>query len=107
VDFTTIIAEFSFRYRQVPESASSQTAKNTHYTLSAFHSIVTVERTFGSFRSKRPRCALHSVTSWAPRESVGRHVQANRLGGFQIDDELEFALLLHRQIGWPLSDLPS
>jgi hypothetical protein len=36
-----------------------------------------------------------------------RRVEANCPGGFQIDDGLEFALLLHRQIGWPLSDLPS
>src|SRR5689334_12531716 len=32
-----------------------------------------------------------------------RHIQAERLGGFQVDDEMEFGRLLHRQVGRPLA----
>ena len=32
----------------------------------------------------------------------GRDRQADRLGGFKVDDEQEFGRLLDRQIGWLL-----
>jgi hypothetical protein len=34
-----------------------------------------------------------------PRQHVGRNRQADLLGRFQIDDELELCRLLHRQVG--------
>src|SRR4030095_3212068 len=38
-----------------------------------------------------------------PRQYVGRNRQADLFGGFEIDDELKFLRLLHRQIGGALS----
>ena len=35
-----------------------------------------------------------------PHQHVGRDRQADLLGRFQIDDELEFLWLLDRQVGW-------
>ena len=34
-----------------------------------------------------------------PRQHIRRNRQADLLGGFQIDDKLEFRRLLHREIG--------
>jgi hypothetical protein len=45
-------------------------------------------------------CPLSSDDSIRPRQHVRRHRQAYLLGGFEIDDELEFRRLLYRQIGW-------
>ena len=33
-------------------------------------------------------------------EQRRRHVEAKRLGGLEVDDELEFGRLLDRQVGW-------
>ena len=43
--------------------------------------------------------ADYSITSSARASSDGRHVDAERRGGFQIDDELELGRGLHRQVG--------
>ena len=92
----------------VPSVSFGSTEKSTHYTLSAFHSIATVERTFGSFRSKRPRSRFIRSPPGLRAKASGGTSRPNRLGGFQIDDELEFALLLHPAIGWPFCpNLPS
>ena len=39
----------------------------------------------------------HSITSSARASSVGGTVEAERLGGLQVDDQLEFGRLLDRQ----------
>ena len=41
----------------------------------------------------------HSITSSARASSVGGTVEAKRLGGLEVDDELEFGRLHHRQVG--------
>ena len=41
----------------------------------------------------------HSITSSARASSVGGTVEAERLGGPEIDHELDFRDLLYRQIG--------
>ena len=42
----------------------------------------------------------YSITSSARASSVGGTVEAERLGGFEIDDQLEFGRLLDRQVSW-------
>ena len=42
---------------------------------------------------------FHSITSSARASSVGGIVEAERLGGLEIDDEIEFGRLLDRDIG--------
>ena len=42
---------------------------------------------------------LHSITSSARASSVGGIVEAKRLGGRQIDDEVELGRLLDRNVG--------
>src|SRR6266542_1658953 len=56
------------------------------------NSIQSYRRRFVSYRSLD-----HLVR---PCEHVGRNRQADLLGRFQIDDELELLRLLHREIGW-------
>ena len=41
----------------------------------------------------------HSITSSARASSVGGTVEAERLGGLEVDDQLELGRLLHRQVG--------
>ena len=41
----------------------------------------------------------HSITSSALASSVGGTVEAERLGGLEIDDQLELGRLLDRQVG--------
>ena len=43
--------------------------------------------------------ALHSITSSARKQHRRGHVEAERLGGLEVDDELELGRLLHRQVG--------
>ena len=42
---------------------------------------------------------LHSITSSARASSVGGTVEAERLGGLEVDDQLELGGLLDRQVG--------
>ena len=51
------------------------------------------------------RCA-HSITSSARASRVGGTVEAERLRGLQIDDQLELGRLQYRQVGGlrPLED---
>ena len=60
-------------------------------------------------RRERPRCCraakerdelapLHSITSSARARSVRGIVETERLGGGQIDDEIEFGRLLDREV---------
>ena len=44
-----------------------------------------------------PKC--HSITSSARASRVGGHVEAERPGGDQVDDEIELGRLLDRQVG--------
>jgi hypothetical protein len=37
------------------------------------------------------------------REQRGRNFDADRLGGLEVDEQLDFCDLLHRQGGWPLA----
>ena len=46
---------------------------------------------------------LHSITSSARASSVGGTVEAERLGGLEVDHQLVFGRRLHRQIGWLLA----
>jgi hypothetical protein len=48
-------------------------------------------------RASLPGAFLHSITSSARASSIGG-VDAERLGGFEVDDELEFGRLLDRNI---------
>ena len=41
----------------------------------------------------------HSITSSARASSVGGHVEAERLGGLEVDDQLVLGRRLHRQVG--------
>ena len=41
----------------------------------------------------------HSITSSARASSVGGHVEAEHLGGLEVDHQLEFGRLLDWQIG--------
>ena len=41
----------------------------------------------------------HSITSSARASSVGGTVEAERLGGLEVDDQFEFGRRLHRQVG--------
>ena len=41
----------------------------------------------------------HSMTSSARASSIGWHLDANRLGGDEVDDKIELGRLLHRDIG--------
>ena len=41
----------------------------------------------------------HSITSSARASSVGGTVEAERLGGVQVDDEIELGRLLDRDVG--------
>ena len=47
----------------------------------------------------RTRLHVYSITSSAMASSVGGTVEAERLGGLEIDDELELGRLHHRQVG--------
>ena len=42
---------------------------------------------------------FYSITSSASASSVGGNVEAERLGGLEVDDELEFGGLHDRQVG--------
>ena len=42
---------------------------------------------------------LYSITSSARASSVGGTVEAERLGGLEIDDQLVLGRRLHRQVG--------
>ena len=42
---------------------------------------------------------LHSITSSARASSVGGMVEAERLGGLEVDDQLDLGGLLDRQVG--------
>ena len=46
---------------------------------------------------------LHSITSSARASSDVGTVEAERLGGLEVDDQLELGRLLHRQVGWLLA----
>ena len=46
-----------------------------------------------------PLAPPHSITSSARASSVGGTVEAERLGGRQIDDEIELGRLLDREVG--------
>ena len=48
----------------------------------------------------RPASLLDDLVSNG--EQIGRHSEAEGLGGFQVDDQLELARLEHRQVGWLL-----
>jgi hypothetical protein len=73
-----------------------------------------------------PLCGLNSDITQGPRSAIsgreqmqqvaplldhlvgaykerGRHFEAERLGGLEIDHELVFGRCLHRQIGWLLT----
>src|SRR5262245_58016886 len=45
----------------------------------------------------------HSITSSARASKARRYVEAERFGGFEIDDEFDFRDLLYRQISWVLT----
>jgi len=45
----------------------------------------------------RPYCWLFNDPT-RPRQHIGRDRYADLLGGFQVDDEIEFHRLLHRQL---------
>ena len=47
--------------------------------------------------------AAYSITSSARASSVGGIVEAERLGGLEVDHQLELGRLHHRQIGWLLA----
>ena len=50
--------------------------------------------------SKRDELApSHSITSSARASSVGGIVEAERLGGRQVDDQIELGRLLDREVG--------
>src|SRR5262245_45140254 len=42
-------------------------------------------------------------TEWGTREQRRRHFEAERPGGFQVDDQLVLGRRLHRQVGRPLA----
>ena len=42
----------------------------------------------------------HSITSSARASNVGGIVETERLGGLEVDHQLELGRLLHRQVGW-------
>jgi hypothetical protein len=44
-----------------------------------------------------PLCLLDHVVG--PHQQRGRNFEAERLGGLEVDDELEFGRLLDRQVG--------
>ena len=48
-----------------------------------------------------PACGwrTYSITSSARASSVGGTVEAERLGGLEVDDQLELGRRLHRQVG--------
>ena len=49
--------------------------------------------------SPLPLAQLHSITSSARASSVGGTVEAERLGGLEVDDQLELGRLHDRQVG--------
>jgi hypothetical protein len=54
-------------------------------------------RGWSAAQQRDERAPLHSITSSARASSIGG-VDAERLGGFEVDDELEFGRLLDRNI---------
>ena len=71
--------------------------------------ISDLQRTAGPYRcaiTGREQCskaALYSITSSASASKVGGNREAERLGGLEVDDELELGRRLHRKIGWLLA----
>jgi hypothetical protein len=72
-----------------------------------------LDATVGSFGAK---CPLRVNRTHAPQqvtasfdhfvgdvEQVGRHDEAQRLDGLQVNDKLEFGGLQHRKVGWFLA----
>ena len=49
--------------------------------------------------SRCSKTARYSITSSARASSDRRHVEAERLGGLEVDDQLELGRRLHRQVG--------
>ena len=47
----------------------------------------------------RSKHSVHSITSSARASSIGGTVEAERLGGLEVDHQLELGRLLHRQVG--------
>ena len=47
--------------------------------------------------------AVYSITSSARASSVGGTVEAERLGGLEVDHQLVLGRRLHRQVGWLLA----
>ena len=52
---------------------------------------------------RRSKCRRYSITSSARAGAATAHVQAERLGGLEIDDRLVLDRRLHRQVGWLLA----
>ena len=72
-----------------------QWPRNTRYQADATPYL---GRTFTGWIAPACGWRTYSITSSARASSVRRHVEAERLGGLEVDDQLELGRVLHRQV---------